>query len=59
MKPDAMKQGKPPNQRSRPESHRRRLKRLLKEMLEGKVSIHTAAEMARELPALPYRRVVE
>lgn len=54
MKPD-----KSSNRRPRPESHRRRLKRLLKEMLEGKVSIRTAAEMAKELPALPYRRVVE
>ncbi len=59
MKPDAMKQDKPSDRRPRPESHRRRLKRLLKEMLEGKVSIHTATEMARDLPALPYRRVVE
>jgi len=59
MRPDAMKPDKSSNRRPRPESHRRRLKRLLKEMLEGKVSIRTAAEMAKELPALPYRRVVE
>jgi len=54
-----MKQAKPYARRPRTESHRRRQERLLKQILAGKISIHTAAEMARELPPLLYRRVVE
>jgi hypothetical protein len=59
MKCDAMNSNKPRSRSSRPASHRRRLERLLKQILAGKVSIHSAAELANELTALPYRRVVE
>lgn len=59
MKCDALNSKKPRRRNSRPESHRRRLERLLKQILAGKVSIHAAAEMASESPPVPYRRVVE
>lgn len=59
MKCDAMNSNKPRSRSSRPASHRRRLERLLKKVLAGKVSIHAAAQMAEEFTAMPYRRIVE
>lgn len=59
MKSDAMNPNKPRSQSSRPASHRRRLERLLKKVLAGKVSIQAVAQMADEFTTLPYRRVVE
>lgn len=45
----------------RPESQRKRMERLLKEMLAGRESIHTVAEMLSKmsLPRVTYRRVIE
>lgn len=59
MKCDATSSSKPLSRVSRPASHPRRLERLLKKILAGKVSIHAASQMAEEFTALPYRRVVE
>lgn len=59
MKRDAMNSKKPRSKNSRPESHRRRLARLLRKVLAGEVSIHAVAEMSEDAPPPVRRRVVE
>lgn len=59
MKCDALNPSKSRSRNARLQSHRRRLERLLKQILAGKISIHDVADMSSDYPVLPYRRVVE